>query len=134
MTKCLSEMQLNHDTLFDDDNPQIPGYKLIRADHPPNQKRGNICIYHKNDLPIKVNNVICLKECLNFDLSVNGKQCNITLIYRLPSQSPDEFHTFLIYFALLLDNIANRNHFVSITIRDFNERSKNWCSSNKTNL
>ena len=38
--------------------------------------------------------------------TTNGKQCNIALIYRLPSQSSD-FDTFLTHSELLLDNIAN---------------------------
>ena len=32
----------------------------------------------------------------------------------------------------MLDYIANRNPFVSIIIDDFNARSNNWCSSDKT--
>ena len=124
---------LNHDTLSDNDNMRLPGYELIRLDHQSNQKRGGICIYHKDFLPIKVNNISCLKECLNFDLSVHGKQCNITLIYhRSPSQSSEEFDTFLSNFELLLDYIANRSPFVSIIIGEFNARSNNWCSSDKT--
>ena len=59
-------------------------------------------------------------EYLNFNLSVNGKQCNITLIYRSPSQSSDDFHTFLKKFELLLDNIENRNPFVSLIFDNFN--------------
>ena len=129
---CLSETCLNHDTLSDNDNLKIPGYELIRFDHPSNQKRGGICIYHKDILPIKVNNVSCLKECLNFSPSVYGKHCNITLIYRSPSQSSEEFDTFLSNFELLLDYIANLNLFVSIIIGDFNARSNKWCSSDKT--
>ena len=85
---------LNHDTLTDSDNLIIPGYELIRVDHPSNQKQGGICIYHKDFLPIKVNSISSLKECLNFSLSVYGKQCNITLIYCSPSQSSEEFDTF----------------------------------------
>ena len=127
---CLSETYLNHDTSSDSDNLKIPGYELIRVDHPSNQKRGGICIYHKDFLPIKVNNISCLKECLNFSLSVYGKQCNITLIYRSPSQSSEECDTFLSNFELLL--ITNRNSFVSIIIGDFNAKSNNWCSSDKT--
>ena len=69
---CLSETYLNHDILSDNDNLKIQGYELIGVDHPSNQKRGGICIYHKNFLPIKVSNVSCLKECLNFSLSVHG--------------------------------------------------------------
>ena len=110
----------------------MPGDKLITVDHPSNQKRGGICIHHKDFFPIRVNNISCLKECLNFNLSVYGKQCNITLICRSPSQSSEEFGTFLSNLELLLDYIANRNPFVSIIIGDFNARSNNWCSSNKT--
>ena len=119
---CLSETCLNHDTLSGNDNLKIPGYELIRVNQPSNQKRGGICIYHKDFFPIKVNNVSCLKECLNFSLSVHGRQCNITLIYCSPSQSSEEFDTFLSNFELLLDYIANRNPFVSIIIGDFNAR------------
>ena len=73
-----------------------------------------------------------MKECLNFSLSVYGKQCNITLIYRSPSQSSGDFDTFSWNSELLLVYIANRNSFVSITTGDFNKRSNNWCSSDKT--
>ena len=127
---CLSETYLNHDTLFDDENLRIPGYELIRFDYPRIKKRRGIYIYHKDFLPIKVNNVKYSKTCLNSNLSVSGKQCNITLIYHSPSQSSD-FHTFLISFALLLDNVANGNQFVNIIIGDFNSMSRNWCSSDK---
>ena len=64
----------------------------------------------------KINNTSCLKKWLNFNLSVYGKQYNITLIYRSPSQSSEEFDTFLSNFKFLLDYIANRNPFVSIII------------------
>ena len=130
---CLSETYLNHNTLFYDTNMQIPRYdhELIRVDDPSNQKRGGICIYHKDVLPINANDVSYLKKCLNFNLSVNRKQCIITLIYRSPSQSSEEFQTFLTNFKLLLDNIANQNPFANINIGDFNARSKNWRSSDK---
>ena len=58
--------------------------------------------------------------------------CNITLIYCSPSQSSEEFDEFLSNFEFLLDYIANRNPFVSIIIGDFNARSNNWFSSDKT--
>ena len=59
----LQETYLNRDTLSDSDNLKIPGYELIRVDHTSNQKRRGICIYDKDFLPIKANNVSCLKEC-----------------------------------------------------------------------
>ena len=119
----VKSFSISHDTLSDNDNLWIPSYELIRVDHQSNKKRGGICIYHKDFLPVKVNNVSCLKECLNFNLSVHGKQCDITLIYRSLSQSSKEFYTFLSNFKLLLDSVANRNPFVSIIIGDLNARS-----------
>ena len=92
---CLSETYINHTTIFYDNNLQIPGHELIQADHSSNQKQGGICIHHKDFLPIKVNNISYLKQCLNFNLRVNGRQCNITLIYRSPSQSLEDFQAFL---------------------------------------
>ena len=50
----------------------------------------------------------------------------------LTSQSSEEFDKFLSSFELLLDYIANRNSFVSIIMGDFNARSNNLCSSEKT--
>ena len=45
---CLSETYLNCSIRYDDDNLEIPGYNLIRADHPSEDKRGGVCIYYKN--------------------------------------------------------------------------------------
>ena len=99
---CPSETYLYYVTLSGNYNLRIPGYELIGVDHPSNQRRGGIYIYHKEFLPIEVNNISCLKEYLNFNLSAYGKQCKITLIYRAPSQSSEEFDTFLSSFKLLL--------------------------------
>ena len=45
---CLSETFLNSDISCDDSNLQLPGFDLIRADHPSNTKRGAVCIYYRN--------------------------------------------------------------------------------------
>ena len=52
-------------------------------------------MYHKAFLSMKVDNASYLKECLNFSVSVNGKQCHITLIYRSPSQSSERVSNIL---------------------------------------
>ena len=41
---CLSETYLDSSNLFDDDNFNLPGYDIVRADHPSNTKRW--CLYH----------------------------------------------------------------------------------------
>ena len=44
---CLSETYLDSSYLSDNDNFYLPGYNLVRADHPSNAKNGGVCIYFK---------------------------------------------------------------------------------------
>ena len=41
---CLSETYLDSSISNDDENSEIPGYDLFRADHPSNTKQGGVCI------------------------------------------------------------------------------------------
>ena len=45
---CLSETYLDSTIPNDDDKLQIPGYTLIRSDHPSNKKHGGVFISYKN--------------------------------------------------------------------------------------
>ena len=91
---CLSETYLDSTVLLDDDNLVIFGYNLIRSDHPSNTKRGGVCLYYKNYLPLRVLNISYLKKCLNFELKIGDKSCNFIALYKSPSQSHDDFETF----------------------------------------
>ena len=53
---CLSETYLDSTVPLDDVNLVISGYNLIRSDHPSNTKRGGVCLYYKNYLPLTVLN------------------------------------------------------------------------------
>ena len=33
---------------------KIDGYNLVRVDHPNDTKRGEVCIYYKESLPVRV--------------------------------------------------------------------------------
>ena len=59
---CLSETYLNSGFPLDDYNLEIPGYIMIRIDHPANSKRGGVCMYYKNCLPLKVLEVLSSYE------------------------------------------------------------------------
>ena len=67
---CLSESYLDASVSSDNDNLNIDGYKLVRADHPGNVKRGGVCVYFKESLPVKclsnsyLKNVLFLKFLL----------------------------------------------------------------------
>ena len=42
---CLSEFYLDASVSSDNDYLNINGYKLVRADHPGNVKRGGVCVF-----------------------------------------------------------------------------------------
>ena len=71
---CLSETCLDSSISNDDDNLEIPGYDLYRADHPSNTKRDGVCIYYRNSLPLKILGIQYLYECINFE--IRGKEVN----------------------------------------------------------
>ena len=49
---CLSEMFLNASIQINDDRIPIDGYNLMRVDHPSDSKRGGVCIYCKEHIPL----------------------------------------------------------------------------------
>ena len=69
---CLSETYPDSSISNDDNNLEIPGYNLFRADHPFNTKRGGVCIYYGNSLPLKILNIQHLHECTNFEIRMGG--------------------------------------------------------------
>ena len=72
---CLSETFLDSTIPDDDVNIQINGYSLLRADHPSNIKRGGVCIYFKESLPlIRRNDLTNLKDCLVTEINVNNEK------------------------------------------------------------
>ena len=100
---CLSETYLNSGIPSDDENLIMPGYNLVREDHPSNIKRGGVCVYYKISLPFRVINVKYPQESISFQLRIGGKCCKFCCLYRCPSQT--QFETFLKNFELTLDKI-----------------------------
>ena len=79
---------------FDDDNLDIPGYIMVKVDHPANSKHGDVCMYYKNCLPLKVLDIRYLHENIAFDLGIGHELCSSTSLYRSPNQSYDDFYRF----------------------------------------
>ena len=90
---CLSETYL--DSSIPDNLIEIEGYSLVRADHPDNIKRGGVCIYYKESLPVRIKRLPYFKEALLLEMIHNNKKSLVSVIYRSPSQSYCEFETFL---------------------------------------
>ena len=65
-------------------------------------------------------------------MKIGGKLCNVIVLYHSPSQSQDDFETFLTNFELNLDTILANNPFLTVTLGDFNVKSNLWWKSDKT--
>ena len=123
-------------TKFQDDDVRIsiPVYNLLRANHPSNAKRGGVCIYYKDHLPIIKRNDLCqLHECLVTELRIGKKKCFFTCLYRSPSQTSKEFEDFCTEPNLFLSNINDLIPARSVITGDYNARSPQWWALDKEN-
>ena len=92
---CLSESYLDSSIASDNDNLNIKGYNLYRADHPNNVKRDGVCAYIRESLPVRCLSNAYLQECLILEISINNKISYVVSLYRSSNQTPDEFDTFI---------------------------------------
>ena len=121
---CLSETFLDSTVSQDDENIMINGYSLLRADHPSNSKRGGVCFYFKEHLPLsRRNDLRILQEYLLTEIIVDNEKCFFTCLYRSPNQNHEELENFSSNLDLLLSNINDNHPTCSILIGDFNAKS-----------
>ena len=123
---CLSETYL--DSSITGGILEIDEYDLIRSDHPNDLKRGGVCIYHKESLPVRAINIPYLKEALLLEMTCNNKKVIVSVIYCSPSQNNCEFDSFLRSVERLLSDIKKSKPFLSVITGDFNARSSYWWS------
>ena len=103
----MSETFLDSSIDISDTRINIYGVSLLRADHPGNTKRGGICMYYKNHLPvIRRTDLSDLQECINAEFTVDKERYFLTCLHRSPSQNDAEFETFSSNLTFLLDNIT----------------------------
>ena len=119
---CLSETYLDSTIQSDNGNLEIPGYNLVRFDHPSNNKRGGVCIYYKASLPLRVIDICLLQECIIFEMMIGDKQCNFIALCRSPGQDQDEFDSFSKNLKITLDKLALNNPFSLVVIGDLNAK------------
>ena len=121
---CLSETYLDSST--PDNLIDIEGYKLNRADHPDNIKRGGVCIYYKESLPVRIKPLTSLKDALLLEMIHNNKKVIASVIYWSPSQNYWQFESFLTNFDYLLSEIQKFKPSLALITGDFNARSPAW--------
>ena len=128
---CLSEIFLNSEILTNDENLQTPDYSIARVDHPSNTKRGGLCVYCKTSLPLLVD-IKYLQECINLELVIVKNLYSFIILHQLPSQTHDNFKTFMENLELNLDEINKENPFLTVTLGDFNSKSQTCLKNDKT--
>ena len=98
----ISETYLDSSVSLDDTTLSLPGYNLVRSDHPSNIKRDGVCLYYKENLSLRSINVPFLSQCVLCKVSLQSQKGYVIVIYRSPSQSTVEFDEFLSNFESLL--------------------------------
>ena len=130
---CLSESYLDLSLSSDNDNLCIKDYKMVREDHPGNVKRGGACVYFKESLPVSSLPSPYLKECLIFEISINNMRGYVVSMYRLPSQTSDDFNSFITNLEKRVVDISSSNQYFILMTGDFNAKWSNW-SYNETTI
>ena len=129
---CLSESYLDSSIASDNDNLNIKGYNLYRVDHPNNVKRGGVCAYIRESLPVRCIGNAYLQECLILEISINNKKGYVASLYPSPGQTPDEFDSIINDLEkLIIDTYSRKADFV-LMIGDFNAQSCNWSINDTT--
>ena len=84
---------------------------MFRADHPSDNRRGGVCVFCKESLPIRLHKISYLKKFICFNLMISNKLCNIVSFYRSPIQNNDEFENVINNLNLTLKSITEKNPF-----------------------
>ena len=109
---CLTETYL--DSSIPDSLLEIDGYDLIRSDHLNHIRRGSVCIYYKESVPVRAINIQYLKQALLLEMTYNNKKMIVSVIYRSPSQNNCEFDSFLRSVERLLSDIKKSKPFLQV--------------------
>ena len=110
----------------DDTILSLPGYNLVRSDHPSNIKRGCVCLYYEENLSLSSINVPFLFQCVLCEVILQSHKGCVIVIYRSPSQSIVGFDEFLSNFGNLLNFVEGLKPSFTIIMDDSNARSKSW--------
>ena len=83
---CIGKTYLDSSVPTDDRDTLINGYNLIRADHPSNNKRGEVCICYRESLAVQLVKTNYLSECLLCEASINKKNVMLQFYIDLPAK------------------------------------------------
>ena len=123
---CISETYLDSSVSVDDTTLSLPGYNLVRSDHPSNIKWGCVCLYYEENLSLRSINVPFLSHCVLCEVILQSQKGCVIVIYQSPSQSIVGFDEFLSNFENLLNFVKGIKPSFTIIMGNFNARSRSW--------
>ena len=93
---CISETYLN--SSVNENLLLIPGYHLLRADHPDNLKKDGVCLFYKEHLTLRQIEAPYFFQWTLCKLTNQNQVGYVAVIYHSPSQSVNEFDNFILNF------------------------------------
>ena len=93
---AVSESML--DSTIKNDDIFIEGFSkdIYRSDHPSNTKLGGVCLYYRDELPIRRRTDLeLLQEMIVSEISLSRKKIILATLYRSPSQDSEQFESFI---------------------------------------
>ena len=131
----LTEPILNSSILSDDNRVTINQYNLIRSDHPSDLKKGGVCIYYKEHIPLILrDDMNTLHNFLVKEIRSQNQKCFLHFMYRSSIQNQNEFKNVCTNFDILFRNINHELSLCSIVAGDFNPRCSRWWKNDIINL
>ena len=96
----------------------------IRADKPEDSRNGGVCLYFKENLPIRSrSDLATLPETIVAEIKLNRKKNFFVLSYRHPNIPSSEFDEYVKSLETIYEKINLENPSVTIISGDFNARS-----------
>ena len=115
----LTEPILNSSILSDDNRVTINQYDLIRSDHPSDLKKGGVCIYYKEHIPLILrDDMNTLHNFLVKEIRSQNQKCFLHFMYRSSIQNQNEFKNVCTNFDILFRNINHELSLCSIVAGD----------------
>ena len=109
----------NHSILIEGFSPDP-----IRADKADDTRNGGVCLYFREDLPIKSRpDIATVPETIVAEIKLNRKKIFFVLSYRHPNIPIPAFNDYVISLEKILEMINKENPSAIILSVDFNARS-----------
>ena len=96
----------------------------IRADKTDGTRNGGVCLYFRENLPIKPRpDLVNIPETIVAEIKLNRKKIFLVLSYRHPNTPIDEFKDYVKSLENIYENINRENPSMTVICGDFNARS-----------